>query len=987
MANVAATPSAPSDPNSHPLAPPQHSYGTRIRSNSVMRPSARLRQSPELHAPRRIRPLPPIKAKADQTPSEATPDNLPPFPPPNVMLHPEDASSKVFMAIGRSFMSVNNCAMTVKDLAEMTLKFGLICQNASAAGQAITTYIRNHLNRCEIQQDHPLLLRHVLSGTPSDDELVSALHSRVGGAHCTLNSSDNRVTNFRRGTMVWYLSKAAGAPCPFTRAGIRLCEYGEDGKVGAQPNSAREKKREQDRIKRAEQCGQKRKRLRRACADRSQNSDSSEDEQAQRPPKVKLTLRLRPQVGAAQPSQQPVDSASPSHADVIDISNDLDSDDDSMSVESSEDHGNKSEDDEPWSLPPYPRRSISIPCYTPSVDDSYFHFSVPASYVVSSGYQRSPSVPFTSPSPSPESEDEDNDFHVSMAQSDVTTTTVRNDSPKEDLDEHNWFPDHDGDAETQWAESPGPRSPSVQLDNEEVMVKEELRDVRGLLDAWEDFDITAMDRKVVDVVVKAAAGLNAGIQSDVEETDLWNWNEFDDGDFNFDQQPVDIVIKQEEEDMTVCLDPSEVVESPSSLATSPLSTLSNESTSCSPAVGTILDHRRPSILWHDAELLGPDSVEPHDLEDSCWHEDTCRRSVEPDSVGRPIVCQLSPNTSQTTLADQVGDHKEDSTATLPSDRRVPFAVTSTSNQTVADDNAPSYPPPLPQSIREDICLDFDNEDAPVVVHTCSPCMPAICATELEGISVYQMTLGSHMVLRRIDTDFVNVTPIVNFLGVNHPSHSAIPNAVEVTHGSSLVCGTWAPVSSVRDVIRDQPLLGVFLSDQLNERFPSALQDFYRANAHGRSLNQYGPHFRSTIEAKRESLSSFRIELPPRDPTTSWEKGSLSPWDVEDHLLSVHLPFALAATLRPPTDSPESTLEVQTPLSPTEEEMFRALCLDPDAEPSPPAPLPPREVVHEDPPKLKEPACQERSLRRSKRVANAVAITRSRSKRGSRSSLS
>ena len=114
----------------------------------------------------------------------------------------------------------------------------------SAAGQAITTYIRNHLQRCEIQQDHPLLLRHVLSGTAADDDLVPALYSRAGGAHCALPQDDKRITNFRRGTVVWYLSRAAGVPCPFSRAGIRLCDYNENGRVGSIVNPGKERKRD-----------------------------------------------------------------------------------------------------------------------------------------------------------------------------------------------------------------------------------------------------------------------------------------------------------------------------------------------------------------------------------------------------------------------------------------------------------------------------------------------------------------------------------------------------------------------------------------------------------------------------------------------------------------------------------------------------------------------------------------------------------------------
>jgi hypothetical protein len=76
-----------------------HNYGTRIRNNSILKPSARLRQSPQ---PRRIKPVP------QTSPHDSTQNQpqFPIFPLPNVMLHPEDATSKVFHAIGRCFLSV-----------------------------------------------------------------------------------------------------------------------------------------------------------------------------------------------------------------------------------------------------------------------------------------------------------------------------------------------------------------------------------------------------------------------------------------------------------------------------------------------------------------------------------------------------------------------------------------------------------------------------------------------------------------------------------------------------------------------------------------------------------------------------------------------------------------------------------------------------------------------------------------------------------------
>lgn len=91
-----------------PLSTPvQHSYGTRIRQNSIIKPSARLRQSPDPPAPpRRIKPVPTPKLSIPPSVQQQTSHDMPDFPPSHVMLHPEDANSKVFLAIGRSFLSV-----------------------------------------------------------------------------------------------------------------------------------------------------------------------------------------------------------------------------------------------------------------------------------------------------------------------------------------------------------------------------------------------------------------------------------------------------------------------------------------------------------------------------------------------------------------------------------------------------------------------------------------------------------------------------------------------------------------------------------------------------------------------------------------------------------------------------------------------------------------------------------------------------------------
>lgn len=101
----------------HPIlpAPPkhasgQHQYGTRTRSNSAIKPSIRLRHSPDApQSQRRIKPAPVRKARADSVEGPAPappPPDLPAFPPQHVYLHPEDAANKVFIALGRALMSV-----------------------------------------------------------------------------------------------------------------------------------------------------------------------------------------------------------------------------------------------------------------------------------------------------------------------------------------------------------------------------------------------------------------------------------------------------------------------------------------------------------------------------------------------------------------------------------------------------------------------------------------------------------------------------------------------------------------------------------------------------------------------------------------------------------------------------------------------------------------------------------------------------------------
>ena len=85
----------------------QHQYETRTRSNSGIRPSIRLRQSPDApQQSRRVKPIPASKTKLSAAAAPVAQTTLPPFPPPHVMLHADDAGNKVFLAIGRALVSV-----------------------------------------------------------------------------------------------------------------------------------------------------------------------------------------------------------------------------------------------------------------------------------------------------------------------------------------------------------------------------------------------------------------------------------------------------------------------------------------------------------------------------------------------------------------------------------------------------------------------------------------------------------------------------------------------------------------------------------------------------------------------------------------------------------------------------------------------------------------------------------------------------------------
>jgi len=286
----------------------------------------------------------------------------------------------------------------------------------------------------------------------------------------------------------------------------------------------------------------------------------------------------------------------------------------------------------------------------------------------------------------------------------------------------------------------------------------------------------------------------------------------------------------------------------------------------------------------------------------------------------------------------------------------------------------------------------------VVVHTCLPCTPSISATQIEGISVYQMTLGTHTLLRRLDTDFVNLSPIVTFSNTPYPVLSTIPNATVISRGSAAVKGTWVPLAAAQAYVRDHPLpsgvLDVFLSDTLSERFPPALQEFARGSdgngSVGRALGQFGAHFGSTLQATQLCLSQ----------QNNSQSEASSPRREPDNIITSLLTPITVPQHKTPDEDVDATA-VTEPLSSTEQQMFTELCVTTEWEKDSPAtatqcefeppPLSPLSDCPDGPLDLYQDLAmpqrelepeRERSgrpLRRSKRVADAMIKAQSRTR--------
>lgn len=805
------------------------------------------------------------------------------FPPSCVVLHPEDANNKVLAAIGRSLLAVDNRAMTVKDLADMVVNYGLVCQNVSAASQAITTYIRTHLGRCDAQQDCPLLLRHTLSGTTHDDDLLPALHSTSGGAQSTA-PPEERATNFRRGTQVWYLSKAAGAPCPFARAGIRICDYGENGRLGLL-NDTKDKQRLKERQKRVDGCGSKRKRPTRSCVNHESDSEPPPEQ------RVKLTLRLKP-LNTPQSSSPPNGTPDPSSAEpIIDFNHDDDACD-HTEQDTSAPLSPRSE--ATWTLPPYPRRSIAIPTYTPTFDGPYPDLQ-PS---FNTRLRRSPSMrSLASPPPeSDESDDEDDyedyyppppnpvsDQEEGLPVSDGLLTTT--------IDEF----DIDGDLDSERFDSPGPQSPPLysmplpMSDPVKVAVKQEPTVVEGLLDHWDaEYGGHSFDG-MYDTGVKAEPEMYGRYSVPVKRE--WSTPST----ISEDDQSV----KQEETEGMLPL-PSSPDSGFPGVSDEELSILySHFAASLTDVPALEYSYREREDSWQDDGPSSPAVEYP-------TAPTRVRTISSPPPLSSLTSAFMTPPPLSAASQESWAPFSPISPAT-PSLTSV-FASMSMSSPTIPGPGVSPSALALPFSHSLQPAPRYDHQQ--VIMHTIEPCNPAITATQIEGICVYQTKLGDMGVLRRIDTDWVNMSAIVAHGNTPYPKMSS---TVTVDQGPVSVIGTWVPLSTAQDYVRQHPCyqneLGVFLSDTLHERFPSRLQDFHRANSATRQPNEFGPKFGSTPQATALCIQSDVLQ-------------SNAEWTLP----------SIARAKKAEEEKPVAEL----PLSAEEEEMFHGLCASPEWEVEKPA---------------------------------------------------
>lgn len=488
---------------------------------------------------------------------------------------------------------------------------------------------------------------------------------------------EDRQTSFRRGTVVWYLSKAVGAPCPFARAGLALRDYSETSAITG-GESRKGLGREGEVI-----AGLKRKReglRRRAPSGAVIDEDSAGEDR--KPPKIKLTLRLKPCMTSMREKQEPEgddDTSSTSDSDSGSEAGTMDVDSPAQPKVSREAPVREPEQETTWIFPPYPiQRRISIPPYTPSEETYPTVFQSPCNQT--SGFEwrpklelhcvddtgppmpgmgsyynrdRAASVPFSIASPPPESDDEfamdaDDDDDVSFTMSPEV-------SIKREEDTFSYI----------WPQAaPSARSLDIKTELDDTSFKLE-DDEAGPSDSKRSSTHTIKDAKR-------------------EELDF----DFGSLSLNFD---ADTTIKQEDVGFPL------LAHIGGSSWVNPVDLTQDEPICNSAGAQAWPAHEMPKPDWRNVQLLGPDSVCIDDLEDDGWDSVANAQIVpEPREESSCASSSLSPD-----IPFRFSDYG--SPGSPPSLAEPGHTWSAGSPETDLDSAGPASPPSL------------DAPDSPVVI--------------------------------------------------------------------------------------------------------------------------------------------------------------------------------------------------------------------------------------------------------------------------------
>lgn len=189
--------------------------------------------------------------------------------------------------------------------------------------------------------------------------------------------------------------------------------------------------------------------------------------------------------------------------------------------------------------------------------------------------------------------------------------------------------------------------------------------------------------------------------------------------------------------------------------------------------------------------------------------------------------------------------------------------------------------------------------------------------------MYQTTLNGIIFLRRVDTDYVNMSAIFDHYGGAQPIVASPAPVAIITEGSPMVCGTWVPLSVAQAYVTKQNLshrpLVEFLSDLLSDRFPPTLKRLGRLHDTVRLYREsFGSLFESTAAARKRALPTpLLCDVDIAD--VSWTQEN----SVTDRALPYELQHVVTAECSlVPISGPIPEL----PLSKIEQEIFQEFCV-------------------------------------------------------------